>query len=68
MSEYYTWTGRFAAKGDWTDERPLTESYLVQSESADDDYKVVVMNDTHTQILRAETANSRCCPNPPVWI
>jgi hypothetical protein len=42
----------FAAKGDWIDERPLTESYLVQSESADDDYKVVVMDDTHTQILQ----------------
>ena len=26
MSEYYTWTGRFAAKGEWTDKRPLTES------------------------------------------
>ena len=51
MSEYYTWTGRFAAKGDWTDERPLTESYLVHSESADDDYKVVVMDDTRTQIF-----------------
>ena len=64
MSEYYTWTGRFAAKGDWTDERPLTESYLVQSESADDDYKVVVMNDTHTQILQGRDSEFEVLPKP----
>ena len=64
MSEYYTWTGRFAAKGDWIDERPLTESYLVQSESADDDYKVVVMDDTHTQILQGRDSKFEILPKP----
>lgn len=64
MSEYYTWTGRFAAKGEWTDKRPLTESYLVQSESADDDYKVVVMNDTHTQILESRDSEFEVLPKP----
>jgi len=64
MSEYYTWTGRFAAKGEWIDERPVTESYLVQSESADDDYKVVVMDDTHTQILEGRDSEFEVSPKP----
>ncbi len=64
MSEYYTWTGRFAAQGDWIDERPLTESYLVQSESADDDYKVVVMDDTYTQILQGRDSEFEVLPKP----
>ena len=64
MSEYYTWTGRFAAQGDWIDERPLTESYLVQSESDDDDYKVVVMDDTRTQILQGRDSEFKVLPKP----
>ena len=51
LSAYYTWTGTFAAKGLWPDTNPRTQTYLVQSEGKDEDYKVVVMSESDTQIL-----------------
>ena len=51
LSAYYTWTGTFAAKGLWHGKNPKTQNYLVLSEGKDEDYKVVVMSESDTQIL-----------------
>ena len=51
LSKYYTWNGTFAAQGSWREQRPKTKTYLVQSESTDDDYKVVIMGEQQTQVL-----------------
>lgn len=51
LSTYYNWTGTFAARGLWPDANPRTQTYLVQSEGKDADYKVVVMTESDTQIL-----------------
>ena len=65
LSAYYTWTGMFAAKGLWQAATPLTETYLVQSESKDDDYKVVIMSQQDTQILLGRDGEFEVNPKPP---
>jgi hypothetical protein len=64
LSDYYTWTGTFAARGFWQATNPVTQTYLVQSESKDDDYKVVVMSERDTQILLGRDGEFEVIPKP----
>ena len=64
LSDYYAWTGTFAAKGLWQATNPVTQTYLVQSESKDDDYKVVVMSERDTQILLGRDGEFEVNPKP----
>lgn len=64
LSAYYTWTGKFVANGRWQDGRPQTLTYLVQSESKDEDYKVVVMSEDETQRLKGRDGEFEVLPKP----
>ena len=64
LSDYYTWTGTFAAKGLWQATNPVTQTYLVQSESKDDEYKVVVMSERYSQILLGRDGEFEVIPKP----
>ena len=64
LSTYYTWTGTFAAQGRWREQRPQTRTYLVQSESTDDDYKVVIMGEQQTQVLLERGGEFAVSPKP----
>ena len=64
LSAYYTWTGAFAANGEWVDQAPVTQTYLVQSESTDDDYKVVVMGPTDSQVILGRDGDFETIPRP----
>lgn len=64
LNAYYNWEGTFAASGIWIDQRPQTRSYLVRSESKDDDYKVVIMDEVHTQLLEGRDAGFETLPKP----
>lgn len=65
LSKYYTWNGTFAAEGNWREQRPKTKTYLVQSESTDDDYKVVIMGEQQTQVLLERGGEFVVAPKPP---
>lgn len=64
LNAYYNWEGTFAASGIWVDQRPQTQSYLVRSESKDDDYKVVIMGADNTQLLEGRDAEFETLPKP----
>ena len=64
LNAYYNWEGTFAASGVWVDQRPQTQSYLVRSESKDDDYKVVIMGPDSTQLLEGRDAEFETLPKP----
>lgn len=64
LSKHYTWTGTFASYGQWREEGPVTRSYFVQSESTDDDYKVVLMSPEGTQLLNGRDGEFESLPKP----
>jgi len=64
LNAYYNWEGIFVSSGIWVDQRPQTQSYLVRSESKDDEYKVVIMDEHSTQLLDGREAEFEILPKP----
>ena len=64
LNAYYNWEGIFVSSGIWVDQRPQTQSYLVRSESKDDEYKVVIMDEHSTQLFDGREAEFEILPKP----
>ena len=64
LNAYYNWEGTFVANGRWSEIGPRTRSYLVVSESKEEEYKVVVMNENGSQRLEGREGEFETLPKP----